>query len=99
MDIKVEFTMLLSEHSISASQLIVGSLPGKISITRQEYYANLHNRFWTVTAGIFGENVPEDYESKEDLLRRHGIALWVYTDTRNAKAAWTQRSVQVNTMT
>ena len=56
--------------------LILGSLPGEISIARQEYYANLHNRFWTVTAGIFGEKVPDDYDCKKDLLSRHGIALW-----------------------
>lgn len=56
--------------------LILGSLPSDESIKRQEYYGNRKNLFWKVIAEVYGENVPETYEEKKNLLSLHSIALW-----------------------
>ena len=41
--------------------LILGSLPGDISIESQEYYANHKNFFWRIIATITGSPVPLSY--------------------------------------
>lgn len=56
--------------------LILGSLPGDVSLRKQEYYGNQRNMFWDVMSGILGEPAPLQYAKKVDYLMRHGIALW-----------------------
>jgi len=38
----------------SARLLILGSLPGEVSIERQEYYAQPRNLFWRIMGDLFG---------------------------------------------
>lgn len=45
--------------------LILGSLPGDISIESQEYYANNKNFFWRIIATITGSPVPLSYPAKK----------------------------------
>ena len=45
--------------------LILGSLPGDISIESQEYYANHKNFFWRIIATITGSPVPLSYPAKK----------------------------------
>lgn len=56
--------------------LILGSLPGEESLARSEYYAHKRNRFWRIMSVLCGEDMPESYAAKVDMLQRHGIALW-----------------------
>lgn len=56
--------------------LILGTLPGKESLKRQEYYAHARNRFWRIISDLCNEVKPFTYEQKCDKLFRHGIALW-----------------------
>jgi TDG/mug DNA glycosylase family protein len=57
--------------------LILGSMPSVVSLQRQQYYANPRNHFWHLMADVLGETgVPQDYEERLDMLRRHGVALW-----------------------
>lgn len=60
----------------NARILILGSLPGDESISRQEYYGYPRNMFWDVMSGILGEKAPVLYSEKVEYLKRHGIALW-----------------------
>lgn len=60
----------------NARILILGSLPGDESISRQEYYGNSRNMFWDVMSGILGEKAPVLYPERIEYLKRHGIALW-----------------------
>lgn len=56
--------------------LILGSFPGSSSLEAREYYFDKKNRIWSVLAKIYGENIPENQEQKNELLRKHHIAFW-----------------------
>ena len=56
--------------------LILGSFPSVKSREEGFFYGHPQNRFWKVTAGIFGEEVPADTASKKAFLLRNHIALW-----------------------
>lgn len=61
--------------SPTSSVLVLGSLPGRVSIERGEYYANPQNAFWKIVAARVPE-LPSDYPSRAAVLIQHGVALW-----------------------
>ena len=61
--------------SPSARVLILGSLPGRLSLERGEYYANPQNAFWKIVAAR-NPDLPSDYASRVAVLIEHRIALW-----------------------
>jgi hypoxanthine-DNA glycosylase len=61
--------------SPSARVLILGSLPGRLSLERGEYYANPQNSFWRIMAAGFPE-LPSGYASRVATLIEHHVALW-----------------------
>lgn len=58
--------------------LILGSLPGEISLKNQKYYDNKNNQFWKLLSYVFEDKFIEfdDYEEKIKFLKNHKIALW-----------------------
>ena len=56
--------------------LIVGSMPGVQSLEKQQYYGNPRNHFWGIIGEITEEIVPEQYEKRLDLVKKHHIGLW-----------------------
>lgn len=56
--------------------LILGSFPSVKSRESEFFYGHPQNRFWKVTAAVFGENVPLSVDDKTDFLLRNRIALW-----------------------
>lgn len=57
--------------------LILGSLPGEISLAQGQYYANRNNRFWHLLATVIGENLSDlPYQERLQALLHHGIGLW-----------------------
>jgi hypoxanthine-DNA glycosylase len=57
--------------------LILGSLPGDVSIKRHQYYGHPGNDFWRLLGRAIGENLDSmDYESRLETLKRNGIGLW-----------------------
>jgi hypoxanthine-DNA glycosylase len=60
----------------SPKVLILGTLPGDVSLRQQQYYANAGNRFWKLMQEVLGETAPTDYEEKVKWLYKHHIALW-----------------------
>lgn len=56
--------------------LIVGSMPGAISLEKQQYYGNERNHFWRILGLLLEAEVPKCYEDKISLLRQHQIGLW-----------------------
>jgi len=56
--------------------LILGSMPGKISLEKGEYYAHSRNMFWKLIYSIFGAQPDQTYEEKESFLKSKKIALW-----------------------
>lgn len=56
--------------------LILGSIPGRISLMKQQYYANQRNHFWAILFVLFGERQKNNYADKLAFLKKHRIALW-----------------------
>ena len=61
------------EHS---RVLILGSFPSVRSRETGFFYGHPQNRFWKVTAAVFGASVPQTVEEKRTFLLEHGIAVW-----------------------
>lgn len=55
--------------------LVLGTLPGRLSLERGEYYANPQNTFWKIAAARIAD-LPPDYAGRVAALSQHGIALW-----------------------
>ena len=57
--------------------LILGSLPGEISLAQGQYYAHKQNRFWHLVGDVIGEALPDmSYADRLLRLQEHGIGLW-----------------------
>ncbi len=56
--------------------LILGSMPGKESLRKQQYYGHAQNAFWKLMSALLNEPHYEDYEKRLDMLLRNSIALW-----------------------
>ena len=56
--------------------LVLGSLPGEVSLRRGEYYANPRNRFWDLVGALIEQPVPPLYEERVGLIQAAGIGLW-----------------------
>lgn len=56
--------------------LILGSFPSVKSREQQFFYGHPQNRFWRVTATVFGDEVPQTIEQKRSFLLQNHIALW-----------------------
>src|ERR1700721_838665 len=61
--------------SPSARVLILGSLPGRLSLERGEYYANPQNAFWRIVAARVPD-LPPDYAGRVAALIKRRVALW-----------------------
>ena len=59
-----------------ARVLILGSMPGKVSLAKNQYYAHPQNRFWDFIYSIFNTPIDADYEAKKAFLKSRKIALW-----------------------
>jgi hypoxanthine-DNA glycosylase len=60
----------------AAELLILGSFPSVQSLATQQYYGNLRNAFWPITAALFGFEASEPYETRLAALQSAGVALW-----------------------
>lgn len=83
---KTDSTLSYLENSVkslhpiideSAEYLVLGTMPGTVSLAKQEYYSNPGNQFWKIIAGIYNEgNLPRTYSDKTRILKKNKIALW-----------------------
>jgi TDG/mug DNA glycosylase family protein len=60
----------------SARVLVLGSMPGVLSLKANQYYAHPRNAFWPIMASIYGFSAESPYESRVEILRASGVALW-----------------------
>ncbi|WP_066733355.1 DNA-deoxyinosine glycosylase [Cupriavidus sp. D384] len=57
--------------------LVLGSLPGEVSLAQAQYYAHKQNRFWHLMSDVLDVDlVGLDYDSRLATLRRHRVGLW-----------------------
>jgi TDG/mug DNA glycosylase family protein len=63
-----------------AKMLILGSIPGKVSLAHQQYYAHARNLFWPLMGELFGASAAisaaTPYALRLACLLEHGVALW-----------------------
>ena len=67
-----------------ATHLILGSMPGVLSLQRQQYYAHPQNAFWPIMMVICGasprlrhvDDLSLSYTERLTYLQRNQIALW-----------------------
>ena len=57
--------------------LVLGSLPGEMSLACAQYYANPRNQFWRLTEGVIGAALcGQPYEARLGTLLDARIGLW-----------------------
>ncbi len=56
--------------------LVLGSLPGRDSVLRQQYYAHERNAFWPIMERLFGIDRNMEYECRLEEIVARGIAIW-----------------------
>jgi hypoxanthine-DNA glycosylase len=59
-----------------ARLVILGTLPGRISLERQEYYADPGNAFWFIVQCLFGIDRTASYDDRVEALINNRIAIW-----------------------
>ncbi len=57
--------------------LVLGSLPGAVSLAQGRYYAHPRNQFWRLIGDVIGRDLAGlDYDARLAALRDAGIGLW-----------------------
>lgn len=59
-----------------AKVLILGSMPGKVSLNESEYYAHPRNLFWGIAESVLGVPKEVPYAERCEKLKEQGVALW-----------------------
>jgi hypoxanthine-DNA glycosylase len=59
-----------------ARVLILGSMPGRESLKRGQYYAYAHNAFWRILGDLLGFDPATPYPARLRALKAARIALW-----------------------
>jgi TDG/mug DNA glycosylase family protein len=62
---------------INTRVLILGSLPGEISLSRAQYYAHPRNQFWRLMQAVIGTDLAGlPYPARLAALADAGVGLW-----------------------
>jgi len=56
--------------------LVLGSMPGRISLDSQRYYAHRQNRFWWILANVYGWKPDASYAEHVAYALKHRVAIW-----------------------
>ena len=64
--------------------LVLGTLPSRVSLEKQQYYGHLQNAFWRIIYALFEGVYQEDYKTKVEFAKEHYVAIWdvCYTAVR-----------------
>lgn len=55
--------------------LILGSMPSRESLARQQYYAHPRNAFWPILCSLFSITATE-YSERSQQVTERGVAIW-----------------------
>jgi hypoxanthine-DNA glycosylase len=67
--------------------LVLGTLPGEVSLRRLEYYAHPRNLFWPIICGLFGGTAPSLYADRLRFVLSRRIALWDVCESGERRAS------------
>jgi len=56
--------------------LILGSMPGQVSLDQNQYYGNPNNAFWYIMSSLIGFSIELEYADKESVIQASPFALW-----------------------
>lgn len=56
--------------------LILGTMPGEVSLKLNQYYGHKGNSFWKIIFSLFNQPLSDKYEERKGLLLQNNIALW-----------------------
>ena len=59
-----------------ARLLILGSMPGEVSLAAGQYYAHPRNAFWPIMGHLFGFDPQADYAKRVAALLEARVAVW-----------------------
>ena len=59
-----------------ARVLVLGSLPGQVSLRERQYYAQPRNDFWKIMGALAGASPDLPYADRLEALKAQRIALW-----------------------
>jgi hypoxanthine-DNA glycosylase len=68
----------------TCTALILGSMPGEVSLRKQEYYGHPRNAFWRL---LNSDLADKSYTQKCEYLLSHRIALWDVLESANRKGS------------
>ncbi len=71
-----EVTSFAPLADVNARVLVLGSMPGIVSLQAVQYYAHPRNVFWRLMEHLFGIPADADYSSRLELLLAQGVGLW-----------------------
>lgn len=56
--------------------LVLGSMPGEVSLAKQQYYAHPRNAFWPIMGDLIGLDATASYRLRVQALLSAGVGLW-----------------------
>jgi double-stranded uracil-DNA glycosylase len=59
-----------------ARVLILGTMPGRVSLRERQYYAHPQNAFWRIVCGILGFDPASSYDARVATVQAADIAVW-----------------------
>jgi hypoxanthine-DNA glycosylase len=62
--------------SAASRVLILGTMPGIVSLKAREYYAHPRNAFWRIMGELFGARPALPYDVRVAVILSAGVALW-----------------------
>ncbi|PHS71090.1 MAG: DNA-deoxyinosine glycosylase [Methylophaga sp.] len=84
-------------ESKDAKTLILGSMPGIISLQQQQYYAHPRNAFWSIMANLYELEIDWDYLQRCNCLINNKIAVWDVLQSCQRQGSLDQH-IDVNSM-
>jgi hypoxanthine-DNA glycosylase len=80
--------------------LVLGSMPGTVSLQANQYYAHARNSFWPIMAEVFDFDRNAAYNKRLACLKNAGVGLWdVYSECQRSgslDAAIDRKTASIN---